>query len=123
MMPQTDTPPPRSRRTRNGLGSGGYRPGILPIVLLCILSVLRGGEVAVAQMPDVKQMSGIPRPVDDLPNGSVSVRLIRGDMSKNIANHPVEMHMGANVQTVNTDAQGRAQFDNLAPGTPVKFMA
>ncbi len=123
MMPQTDTPPPRSRRTRNGLGSGGYRPGILPIVLLCILSVLRGGEVAVAQMPDVKQMSGIPRPVDDLPNGSVSVRLIRGDMSKNIANHPVEMHMGANVQTVNTDAQGRAQFDNLAPGTPVKFIA
>ena len=32
------------------------------------------------QMPDPKQMSGIPRPVTDLPAGHVSVRLIRGQL-------------------------------------------
>ena len=91
--------------------------------VLCVLGVLCGGAFVSAQMPDVRQMAGIPRPVTDLPNGSVSVRLIRGDMSNNITNHPVEMHLGKNVQTVNTDGEGRAQFDNLNPGTPVKFVA
>lgn len=72
-------------------------------------------------MPDAKQMSGIPRPVDDLPNGSVSVRVIRGDMSHNLQNQPVEMRAGNTTRTVNTDPEGRAQFDNIAAGTPVKF--
>ncbi len=93
-------------------------PGALLIVFLWALGA---GGVAFAQMPDAKQMSGIPRPVTDLPNGSVSVRVIRGDMTQNLANQPVEMHSGDKVQTVNTDAEGRAQFDNLAPGSPVKF--
>lgn len=69
------------------------------------------------QMPDMKQMSGIPRPVTDLPNGSVSVRVIRGDLSNNIANHPVELHIGSRVITAKTDEAGRAQFDNLTPGS------
>ena len=93
----------------------------LLILSLCVFGVLRGGDVAFAQMPDAKQMSGIPRPVTDLPNGSVSVRVIRGDMTQNLANQPVEMHSGDKVQTVNTDAEGRAQFDSLTPGSPVKF--
>ena len=88
---------------------------------LAVLSVAMAASVAFAQMPDAKQMSGIPRPVTDLPNGSVSVRVIRGDMTQNLANQPVEMRSGDKVQTVNTDAEGRAQFDNLTPGSPVKF--
>lgn len=95
-------------------------PSAFLIVALCVLGVLRG-DLVFAQMPDAKQMSGIPRPVTDLPNGSVSVRVIRGDMTQNLANQPVEMHSGDKVQTVNTDAEGRAQFDNLTPGSPVKF--
>jgi hypothetical protein len=75
------------------------------------------------QMPDPKEMSGIPRPVDDLPAGSVSVRLIRGEMSNNIAGHPVELHIGTDVRTVNTDADGRAQFDKLPAGSTVKAVA
>src|SRR3981081_1786138 len=42
------------------------------------------------QMPDPKQMAGIPRPVDDLPNGAISVRLIRAARSNNIPNHPAQ---------------------------------
>ena len=77
------------------------------------------------QMPDPKQMSGIPRPVgpDELPNGSVSVRLIKGELSNNIANFPVELHVGDKVQTAKTDDAGRVQFDHLPAGTTLKAVA
>jgi len=75
------------------------------------------------QMPDPKQMSGIPRAVTDLPTGHVSVRLIRGQLSNNILGHPVEMHAGGNVVTVTTDENGRAEFSGVAAGTSVKAVA
>jgi hypothetical protein len=90
---------------------------------LAVLLVLLSAALASAQMPDPKQMSGIPRPVTDLPNRAVSVRLIRGEMTNNIVDHPVELHVGGEVRTVNTDAEGRAEFDNLPPGATVKAAA
>src|SRR5262249_13167195 len=91
---------------------------------VCVLGVLCAERSeAQFQMPDAKQMSGIPRPVTDLPNGSISVRLIRGDLSNNIPTHPVELHAGSKVTTVKTDENGRAQFDKLEPGTTVKAVA
>ena len=74
-------------------------------------------------MPDPKQMSGIPRPVDDLPKGAISVRLIRGELSNNIAGHPVELRVGSDVRTVKTDEAGRAQFNDVPPGATVKASA
>jgi hypothetical protein len=74
-------------------------------------------------MPDPKQMSGIPRPVDDLPKGAISVRLIRGELSNNIAGHPVDLHIGSSVRTVKTDEAGRAQFNDIPPGSTVKATA
>jgi len=74
-------------------------------------------------MPDPKQMSGIPRPVTDLPDGSVSIRLIRGQLSNNITKHPVELHVGSRVMTVDTDDAGRAQFDKVMAGETVKAVA
>ena len=68
-------------------------------------------------MPDPKQMSGIPRPVDDLPNGAISVRLIRGSLSNNLTGHPVDLHVGAKVITVKTDENGRAEFKDFITGT------
>lgn len=73
-----------------------------------------------AQMPDPREMSGIPRPVTDLPNGSVAVRVIRGQLTNNIANQPVELSVDGKPQTVNTDAEGRAQFDRLPAGAMLK---
>src|SRR4051812_15778247 len=107
------SPPQRTRRTRTQSPVRILFVGLF----LCVLSVLHGGEVyAQFQMPDPKQMSGIPRPVDDLPAGSVSVRLIRGRLTNNIAGQPVDLHVGGNVQTVKTDEGGRAQFDKLPAG-------
>jgi len=74
-------------------------------------------------MPDPKQMSGIPRPVDDLPNGSISVRLIRGQLSNNITNHPVQLRVGDKTLTVKTDDGGRAQFDKIEAGATVRALA
>jgi len=84
-----------------------------------VMAVIAMATIASAQfqMPDPKMMSGIPRPVNDLPDGSISVRLIRGQLSNNIASHPVELHYAnGRVLKVNTDDAGRAQFDKLAPG-------
>ncbi len=74
-------------------------------------------------MPDPKQMSGIPRPDGQMAAGSVSVRLIRGDLSNNITGHPIELHVGDKVQTLKTDAAGRVEFVGLAPGSTVKAVA
>jgi hypothetical protein len=68
-------------------------------------------------------MSGIPRPVTDLPEGHISVRLIRGQLSNNIPDHPVELHSGSKVVTVKTDENGRAEFSGIAGGTPVRAVA
>jgi hypothetical protein len=74
-------------------------------------------------MPDAKEMSGIPRPTGDLPNGTVSIRLIRGDLSNNIPNHPVELHVGSKVLTANTDETGHAKFSGLDARAAVKAVA
>ena len=94
--------------------------------LLCLLAVLFRAPAplrAQIQMPDPKQMSGIPRPVADLPDHAISVRLIRGSLSNNITDFPVEMHIGTTTQTVKTDAAGRAQFNDVPPGAMVRMIA
>lgn len=81
------------------------------LLLLCLGSVvLVNGASAQFQMPDAKQMSGIPRPVDDLPDRTVSVRVIRGDLANNLPNQPVEFIVDGQSRTVNTNESGRAEF-------------
>lgn len=69
--------------------------------------------------PDPRQMSGIPLPDPQLSAGTITVRVIRGTLTNNVSDHPVELHQGDNVVTVNTDAEGRAQFLTLNPGATV----
>jgi hypothetical protein len=83
---------------------------------LCVLCLAREAS-AQFQMPDAREMSGIPRPVDDLPNGAISVRLIRGSLSNNLTAHPVDLHVGPKVITVKTDENGRAEFKDFLTGT------
>ena len=97
---------------------------LLAIFIPFSLFVFPSVAIAQLQMPDPRQMAGIPRPVTDLPTGHVSVRLIRGQLANNISGHPVEMHAGGKpVSTVKTDENGRAEFSGVAPGTPVKAVA
>jgi hypothetical protein len=97
--------------------------GMKLLALVLVVLALAAPAFAQLQMPDPKQMSGIPRPVTDLPAGHVSVRLIRGQLSNNIQRHPVEMHAGGKVLKVETDENGRAEFSGVAAGTTVKAVA
>jgi hypothetical protein len=97
---------------------------LLAIVIPFSLFVFPFVASAQLQMPDPRQMAGIPRPVTDLPASHVSVRLIRGQLANNIAGHPVEMHAGGKVvSTVKTDENGRAEFSGIAPGTTVRAVS
>jgi hypothetical protein len=68
------------------------------------------------QMPDARQMSGLPIETADLPDGSVSVRVVRAQLSDNVSDVPVELHGPSGTLAARTDASGRAQFDKLAAG-------
>ena len=65
-------------------------------------------------MPDPKQMSGIPRPVTDLPNGTVSVRVIRGSCPTTSQSSGRAARGLARCRTAKTDEAGRAEFGNAA---------
>jgi hypothetical protein len=84
---------------------------------LCVLGFLCVLVVEVSAQMDFRQASGIPRPVDDLPPGTVSVRVIRGDLSNPIANQPVELIVGDDKRVQNTDSEGRAEFVVATSGT------
>ena len=87
--------------------------------VLSVLCVLGSASTAIAQ-PDPRQMAGIPRPDPAQPPQSVSVRLIRGQMTNNIVGHPVDLLVNGKPQTEKTDSQGRAQFFNLPAGATVR---
>lgn len=58
---------------------------------------------------------GRPLPKADLPVGTVTVRVIEGDMSK-----PVEADVTLGNKVARTDASGRATFTGLTPGARVQ---
>ena len=89
----------------------------------CVLGIVCVLVASAAAQPDPKQMAGIPRPVTDLPDGAVSVRLIRGQLSNNIPNFPVDLHVGSQVRTAKTDEAGRAEFSGLPAGEALKAIA
>ena len=69
--------------------------------------------------PDPRQMSGIPRPDPELPDGTITVRVIRGSFANNVVGHPVDLVAGDIVSTAETDAEGRATFTSLNAGSRV----
>lgn len=87
----------------------GARAGSLAILLLAM-------ALPAAAQPDPRQMSGIPLPDPSLAVGTVSVRVIRGQMTNNVPDQPVELRVGGAVEVLATDAAGRATFTSLTPG-------
>lgn len=113
-------PAPRRDRRQPSIGA----------VLVLALALGGFAPAAVAQMggtgagmPDAKAMSGIPRPSDTVPAGSVSVRLVRGQLSNVIVDHPVEFNVNDRAQTVKTDPSGRAILPGVPEGAVVNVAA
>ena len=89
------------------------------ILIALAASLLASMLAAGQQMPDVSQMAGVPLGAPELPNGTITVRVMRQQLGNNVANHPVTLKGAATSVTVNTDAQGRATFTGIAVGTVV----
>ena len=102
------------RRTKNEERGTAKR---LPRVAFAAFVLL--AAAAAAAQPDPRQMSGLPLPVAELPDGTITVRVIRGALSNNVPGQPVELWQGDSSVTVNTDAEGRATFLTLNPGSEV----
>jgi hypothetical protein len=93
-------------------------PAWVPAILVACLLPASAARAQVA-MPDAGQMSGIPLPAAELPNGTVSVRVVRERMGNNIAGQSVSVTGSGQTKTGTTDAQGRAEFTGFAAGTTV----
>ena len=87
--------------------------------IILALAIVLGASAAAQQMPDASQMAGTPLPAPELSTGTVSVRVVRERMGNNIGNHPVTVKAGDRTLNGTTDAQGRATFSAVAPGTAV----
>ena len=87
---------------------------------IALLLALLGWPAAAGAQPDPRQMSGIPLPDAELSDGTVSVRVIRGQLSNNVPNQRVELRHGDIVEEATTDAAGRATFVTLNPGQQVQ---
>ena len=101
--------------------TGTMRPGwIGRLTTSETLVCLAVGAVVLSAQPDPRQMSGIPRPDPNLADGLITVRVIRGNFTNNVPDHPVELLAGDTVSTAQTDAAGRAAFTSLSPGSQVR---
>jgi hypothetical protein len=86
-------------------------------------AILLIASSAAAQMPDARQMSGIPRPDPQLATGTVTVRVARGSFANPVDSLTVDLTVGGSPKQATTNAEGRAEFTGIAPGTRLKASA
>ena len=89
----------------------------LALPFACLLAM---PSTLVAQMPDARQMSGVPLPVSELAPGTITVRVVRGAMTNVMPGQVVELTGGPSTLSATTNDAGRAEFSGLQPGTRVK---
>ncbi|HEX6322145.1 MAG TPA: hypothetical protein VFZ36_00345 [Vicinamibacterales bacterium] len=91
------------------------------LVLVLVLGAASAGPArAQGGMPDPSQMSGVPLPSPELPAGTLTVRVVRGAVTNNVAGQKVELTIGGSRREATTDASGRAEFTGLRPGDRVQ---
>jgi len=87
------------------------------------LAVVSWPAAAAAQMPDPRAMSGMWMPTADLTAGTITVRVVRDQISNNLPGVPVELHGAGDVRRGTTGADGRAQFSGVPAGAQVHAVA
>jgi hypothetical protein len=88
--------------------------------LVGVLALLGAVGNAQVDMPDPSAIAGTPLPAPELPDGTITVRVVRERMGNNIEGQDVTLTVGGAQRTLKTDAQGRAQFDKLPTGALVQ---
>lgn len=100
-------------------GYGGREVPALRTSLLLALLITASLSAQIAT-PDAGAMAGLPLPAGDVPDASVTVRVLRERMGNNIEGQLVTLRVGTASRTATTDAQGRAQFNGLPVGALVQ---
>lgn len=95
-------------------GCGGREVPAL-LVLAVVLAMVGTPAFAQQATPDAGAMAGLPLPAGDVPDASVTVRVLRERMGNNIEGQLVTLRVGSDSRTAITDAQGRAP-DDVAAG-------
>jgi hypothetical protein len=93
------------------------------VTLLLALTMPAAAALVAQEMPNPRQMSGVPLPVSDVPTGTVTVRVIRGSFANPVSSQTVEIVGAGSPATATTNDIGRAEFSGLKPGTRVKAAA
>jgi hypothetical protein len=74
-------------------------------------------------MPDPSQIAGRALPAPELPDGTISVRLVREALGNNIVGHDVSVTAGDTTKRAKTDAAGRAAITGIAGGASATAQA
>jgi hypothetical protein len=89
--------------------------------LLWAVALASAGLVAApAARAQMAEALGKPLPREELPAGTVSVRLVEGNLSRPVASADVILTVGGETRIARTDASGRALFPGLPPGATVQ---
>ena len=94
-------------------------------VAMCLLALfcLPASSGRAQVMPDPKTIAGVPLPVSDVAVGTVTVRVIKGSLSNNIPDQPVELIVNGAPRRERTGDSGRVEFNGLPVGAAVKAVA
>jgi hypothetical protein len=85
-------------------------------IVLCVV-VMSVASAAFAQdMPDPSLIHGRALPAPELPNGTVTVRVVREAIGNNVSGQTVTVTVGPATRTATTDELGRAEFTGLPSG-------
>jgi hypothetical protein len=87
---------------------------------VALVAVLVASVARAQEMPDPSVIHGRAIPAGELPNGTVTVRVVREELANNLPGQVVRVTVGRTVQTATTDAQGRAQFTQLPKGADAR---
>ena len=93
---------------------------VFPLLVALMVFAMLWGETELIGQPDPRQMSGLPLPDPGLPDGTITVRVIRGQITDNVTGQLVELRQGDSVETAITDSEGRATFLTLNGGQAVQ---
>jgi hypothetical protein len=85
-------------------------------VLGIAVAAMLATAAAAQDMPDPSLINGRAIPASELPNGTVTVRVVREAIGNNAPGQQVRVTVGRTMRNATTDAQGRAEFKDLPGG-------
>jgi hypothetical protein len=96
---------------------GGRRVATAALAAAGALGLMVSASRAQVGAPDPSLMAGLALPAPELPDGTVTVRVMREAVGNNAVGETVELTAGDETLTGVTDAEGRATFPDLPPDT------